>query len=187
MFRNLGIIFILFVTHLFLGCASTYKDFKTEKVKYNEGIAIGKVDIKYNGKKFNPKCSVCLNSVNGPCQKLTDNGFIFQNIPKGNTTLSRIVCKDVSLQHYNITNANFQVDDQVTYFGHVEIEWQNKGGFKSSDMFGLVGALMAESKNDGTVKISVKSGDSKPIISEFQQQTGQQKVKFDTNLVKVAL
>ncbi len=156
-----------------LGCATTYKDFKTESVKPTDGVAIGKVNIIYNGKNLNEKCAVCLNSINGPCQSLTREGLVFKNIPKGEASIRRVACKDISMQHYNIQGANFKVLEGVNYFGHVDIHWENKGGFKASDMFGAIGAIVSESKNDGKIRMSVREGDLLEILRTYETQTKQ--------------
>lgn len=177
--------FVLSGVVVFLsGCATTYKDFKPSQVKPEEGVAIGKVNIKYNGKDFNKECAVCLNSVNGPCQNLTPEGFVFKNIPKGEASLRRIACKDTSLQHYNMNGATFQVVEGTNYFGNVEIEWANKGGFKASDMFGAIGALVSESSNDGTIKMTVKEGNMGEVVKAYEDQT-KQKSKSTKSIVKV--
>lgn len=179
-------LFPILALGLFLaGCATTYKDFKTAYIKPNEGVAIGKVNIKYNGKDLNKECAVCLNSVNGPCQNLTDEGLVFKNIPKGEASIRRIACKDTSLQHYNMSGANFQVGEGVTYFGQVDIDWANKGGFKASDMFGAIGAAISESSNDGTIKMSVKDGNIAEVVKAYEQQTKQEKIKATKSLAKV--
>ncbi len=179
---NAGIICLLGI--YLTACATTHKDFKLADVKPTEGVVVGKVNIKYNGKDMNKECAVCLNSVNGPCQNLTENGFVFKNIPKGEATLRRIACKDVSLQHYNIAGATFQVADGVTYFGQVDIEWANKGGFHVGDMFGAIGAAISESSNDGTIKMSVKEGNMTEVVRAYEQQTSQEKLKPSKSLVK---
>lgn len=166
------------------GCATTYKDFKTADIKPTDGVAIGKVNIKYNGKNLNKECAVCLNSINGPCQNLTDEGLVFKNIPKGEASIRRIACKDTSLQHYNIQGANFQVQDGVNYFGHVDIEWANNGGFKASDMFGAIGAAISESSNDGTIKMSVKEGNLSEIVKAYETHTKQEKIKVNKSVAK---
>ena len=78
--KNVIALFFAFISLSLVGCATTYKDFKPSKVKPDEGVAIGKVNIKYNGKDLNKECAVCLNSVNGPCQNLTEEGLVFQNM-----------------------------------------------------------------------------------------------------------
>jgi hypothetical protein len=165
-------------------CATTHKDFKVSDVKPTEGVVIGKVNIKYNGKDLNKDCAVCLNSVNGPCQNLTEDGLVFKNIPRGESSIRRIACKDTSLQHYNMTGANFQTGEGVTYFGQVEIEWANKGGFKASDMFGAIGAAIGESSNDGTIKMSVKDRNMNEVVKAYEDQT-KEKIKPTKSIVKV--
>src|SRR4051812_4313932 len=100
--------FVIFGFAILLSaCSSTYKDFKSANVKPNEGVAVGRVHVLYNDKPFNKNCAVCMNSVNGPCQTLTEEGFVFINLPMGEASLRRIACKDVSPQHYNISDASF--------------------------------------------------------------------------------
>lgn len=183
--KRLSILFFGLAALVITGCATTYKDFKPSKVKPDEGVAIGKVNIKYNGKDFNKECAVCLNSVNGPCQNLTEEGLIFQNIKKGESSVRRIACKDTSMHHYNIDGANFTQADGVTYFGQVEVEWTNGGGFKTSDMFGLIGAMVSESKNDGTIKMSVSPGNMAEVVKVYEQQTKLENIKASKSVVKV--
>lgn len=183
--NNLTRILFLLSCFYLSGCATTYKDFKTSEIKANEGVAIGKVNIKYNGKDMNKDCAICLNSINGPCQNLTEDGIVFKNIPKGDATLRRVVCKDSSMQHYNIEGAKFVVADDINYFGEVNIEWANKGGFKASDMFGAIGAIVSESSNDGTIKLSVKEGNMKEVVRAYEQQTKLENVKTSKTLIRV--
>jgi hypothetical protein len=176
---------LLIVLMIFSGCATTYKDFKTLDVKPYQGVVIGKVNIKYNGKDMNKECAVCLNTVNGPCLDLTEEGFVFKNIPKGEASIRRIACKDVSVHHYNIEGALFEVLEGVNYFGQVDIEWANQGGFKTSTMFGLVGAIVSESSNDGTIKMSVKEGNMTEVVKAYEAHTKQEKLKVNKSIVKV--
>ncbi len=111
----------------------------------------------------------------GPCQKLTSEGLVFMKVPKGEASLRRITCKDTSMQHYNMTGATFRVDgNSVTYFGDVEIEWTNRGGFKTSDMFGAIGAIISESHNDGSIKMSVRNDGLEEIKKAYEKQVGQE-------------
>ncbi len=180
-----SLIFLMFILVLTSSCATTYKDFKTLDVKPYQGVVIGKVNIKYNGKDLNKECAVCLNSVNGPCLDLTDEGYVFKNIPKGEASIRRIACKDVSVHHYNIEGALFEVLDGVNYFGQVDIEWTNQGGFKTSTMFGLVGAIVSESSNDGTIKMSVKEGNMAEVVKAYEAQTKQEKLKVNKSIAKI--
>jgi hypothetical protein len=175
----------LFFAVIITSCATTYKDFKMKHVEEGEGVAIGIVKVKYNGQEFTKNCSVCLNSVNGPCQGLTDEGYVFMNLKQGERSVRRIVCKDSSLQHYNIDGATFIQSPGITYFGQVDISWNNKGGFKASDMFGLVGAAISESRNDGQIQMSVSTGKLSEVIQVFKDQTKQESVKVSKSIAKV--
>ncbi len=57
---------VLFAGIALAGCATTYKDFKADQIKPNEGVVVGKVNIKYNGRNMNEQCGLCLNSVTAP-------------------------------------------------------------------------------------------------------------------------
>lgn len=172
---------------LMVGCASSRKNFKADSVKAGEAAAIGVVKVFYNGKPMKEGCAVCLNSVNGPCQKLEEDGLVFQSLPVGQASVRRIVCHDVSGQHYNIEEATFQNPEGVNYFGEVQLHWTNKGGFKTSQMFGALGAMMDESKNDGKLTMNVTEGDFKSVVAEYESQTGTPKSKVKKSLVKYRL
>ena len=173
---------------LLSGCATTYKDFRVSDVNYKEGVAIGRVNITYNQKNYNSECAVCLyqtNGTGGPCQKLTEEGFVFLDILKGENSLGRVECKDTSIYHYNPVKAIFTQNEGVTYFGDVKIDWQNQGGFKGTDMFGLVGALISEAQTYGTFKMTVNEGNMKEVIKAYENQTKQEKVQVTKNLITV--
>lgn len=169
-----------------VGCAGTYKDFKPTDDKAGSGIAVGRVRVIYNGKDKNADCGVCLNSVNGPCQKLTPEGYVFENLPVGPASLRRITCKDTSLQHFNLEGATFQVSaGAITYFGDLEIRWTNGGGFKVTDLFGALGAVISESKSDGKIKVTVVGGDLEELAAAYERVTGSAPEQFSKSLVKI--
>lgn len=178
-------VFLLLTATLISACASTRREFKTNNLKPGEAVAIGRINILYNGQKKNKDCAVCLNSTNGPCQKLDEDGIVFISLPRGVARLRRIACMDVSGQHYNIEEANFPMQDGVNYFGDIEIEWKNKGGFKASTMFGAIGAAISESSNDGSIKMNVRDGEISSLIQEYENQTQQSKAKVNKNIVSV--
>jgi hypothetical protein len=171
-------------TVLISGCASTYKDFKTSQVQNDQGVAIGRVHVMYNGRESNKNCAICFDSVNGPCQKLTPEGFVFQNIKRGEASLRRVVCKDISLQHFNIESATFKQSPDVTYFGDIDINWTNRGGFKVTDLFGAIGAIISESSNDGAVKISAKAADVNEVLRAYKEQTKESDVHVVSDILK---
>jgi hypothetical protein len=166
-------------------CATTYRDFKMKHVEKNYGVAIGTVNVKYNGKEFTEQCSVCLYSLDGPCQKLTKEGLVFLAVKQGENSVRRIVCKDTSQHHYNIEGATFTQGEGVTYFGRAEIEWQNAGGFKTTDLFGALGAVISATKNDGTIKMAVSPGKMPEVIKAFEEHTKQKNVMVNKSIAKV--
>ena len=182
--KPVTVIYAAIPIFLFTGCATTYKDFKLERVKEGEGIAIGKINIKYNGENFNKNCDVSFGSKYGPNQKLTEEGLMFLALEKGETNISRIQCVDTSIHHYNISGATFTQDDGVTYFGQIEIEWTNDGGLKTSDLFGLIGAAVSESKNDGSIQMKVTRGDVSEIVKAYGHHTMQEYIKVTQSLAK---
>lgn len=177
--------FMLTIAALFIGCASSRKDFKANDIKAGQAVAIGRVHIIYNDVKKNKDCAVCLNSVNGPCQKLEDDGVVFIPAPTGKTSLRRIACTDVSGQHYNISGAEFLLKEDVTYFGNIEIRWKNSGGFKASSMFGAIGAIISESSNDGTISMSVRDNDMSGLIQEYKSQTQLSSVNVNKGIILI--
>lgn len=165
------------------GCASSRKDFNEKSIKPGQAAVIGQVNIRYNGKLKNKQCYVCFNSVNGPCQKLDDDGLVFLSVPQGQGSLRRVECQDVSRQHYNLQDVVFNVREGVNYFGAVDLSWQNQGGFKATDMFGAIGAALSESKNDGTLQIRVREGEINKIVQEYERQTSQSKLTVNKSLL----
>lgn len=138
------------------GCATTSKDFKSDSVQANEGAIYGHVKVIYNGQENTDHCSVCFDSVNGPCLKLDQSGVVVMKVDAGETSLRRIACVDTSTYHYNVEGATFVVaPHSKTYFGDVTVEWSTKGGFKVASLFGAIGAGIDEASNDGTLVMHV--------------------------------
>ncbi len=180
--KQFSFLILFFLTS---GCATTYKDFKVSKVRPDESVAIGKVKIKYNGKDFNKECKICFKDQTTLCQTLTEEAYVFQNVKKGEAILSRIECKDVSIQHFDFAGAQFLQQDDVNYFGEIDIEWINAGGFKATDLFGIAGAIVSESRNDGLAKLNVKAGNAEAVVKHYEDLIKQPNIKFTKNLLKV--
>ena len=116
---------------LLSSCATpTHSDFRVAQVKPGEGVAIGHVRVHYNGKPFTKNCSICFNGASGPCDKLTDDGLVFQPLPTGTNALRRISCFDSSSYGHTIEDAAFVQPVGAVYFGDVTIEWTNEGGYR---------------------------------------------------------
>ena len=175
---------MLLAALLLSGCATTYQDFRLEKVAPDEGVVLGRVRVLYNGQSKNEDCAVCFNSVNGPCQNLTPEGYVFLALPRGESSLRRVACKDSSPQHYNFSGATFAVAEGANFFGDVTIEWKNRGGFKVSSLFGAVGAALDESANDGEARLRASKAGWQEILQAFQRQVGRHGLKGHVSLVK---
>lgn len=183
--KNLHFMFLLTCLIGLSSCISTRKEFKAENVKGNEGILVGTVNVTYNKKNWNPECTVCFNTTGSKCQKMMADGIVVLSLPRGEAELSKITCRDVSAQNYHIRGATLQVKSGVNYFGQINIDWENKGGYKISDAFGAIGAMIADGKNDGAIKITTTDGDPKQVMSEFEAITKQKTPHFQKVALKV--
>src|SRR5689334_13635086 len=136
------------------GCAATVADFRMSSVGAGEAAIGGRLTILYNGNDFTQNC---LATFGDERYKLSPGGIVLFHVARGWTSLSRIDCKDTSMQHVRIRGAHFYArgDGWVTDFGDVAITWNNAGGFKATSMFGLVGALIDESGDDGAATVEV--------------------------------
>lgn len=169
-----------------MGCVTSHKDFDPKKVKPTQGIVIGKVDVIYNSKKFNPNCRVCLGSGKGSeCQKLSDEGLVFMALEKGVNEITRFECQDVSPQAFTPSGVVFEVKEGVQYIGNAKADWKNAGGFKASSMFGLIGALVDESSNDGILTVSVSDQGYESVKSAYQNQIKAKNLNVGKSLIQV--
>jgi len=104
---------------------------------------------------------------------LSPEGIVLLSVPKGWVPLVRLECKDGSIQHIQIRGAHFfaQGDGWVSDFGDVAITWNASGGVKVSSMFGLIGAAIDESSDDGAMVVEIK-GPAEAVRQTFRHQTG---------------
>lgn len=183
-----NIIFILILTtNFFYGCSNigTYRDFKMKEVEKGEGVVLAQVKINYNGANYNEYCTVCFNSVNGPCQKLTNSGLVFLNLEMGAGSVRRLACEDVSMQIYNIEGADFKVESGINYVGNITINWTNDGGIKITQGLGLLGAILDEMNNDGEIMMSISDKNKDKVIARFTKQVGYTPKKINRNLSSI--
>jgi hypothetical protein len=120
-----------------LGCTTTGEiDQRPAYVRRGEGMAIGRVRVRFNDKFYTKECTVCLRGTapadHSPaerCVALNANGILFVPLPPGRARLSTLSCGDASHQ---IPNASFDLPQGTAYFGDVVIEWKEatlgKGG-----------------------------------------------------------
>jgi hypothetical protein len=115
-------IFITIILVLLTGCASNYKDFKVSDVGDDEGVAIGKVKVVYNGRSHNDECLICINST---CHKLTREGFVFMSLDQGTANIEELYCRDGGEQNQSFENTQFNVEPGINYFGNLLFRWKN--------------------------------------------------------------
>jgi len=148
----------VFLIGLFLavGCTPTLKSYKPESLARDEGAVLGRVKVVYNGNDLTSECAVCFRSVNGPCYRLDTSGFVAMTLTAGGCSIRRIACNVGGERHFHFKGFRFDVAPLAkTYFGDVKVDWTNDQGFKPSQLFGLVGAIVDQSTNDGDAKLSV--------------------------------
>ena len=112
--------------------------------------------VVYNGNDLTSECAVCFRTVDGPCYGLDASGFVAMTLKAGNCSIRRIACNVSGERHFHFNGFRFEIAPAAkTYFGDVRIDWTNDQGFKPSQLFGLVGAIVDQSINDGDAKLSV--------------------------------
>jgi hypothetical protein len=138
-------------------CAPTFKSYKPQAMLPDEGAVVGRVKVVYNGSDVTSECGVCFRSVNGPCYKLDASGLVAMTLKAGGCSIRRIACNQDGERHFHFDGGGFEVAPAAkTYFGDVSIEWNNDDhGFKPSILFGLAGAIVDQSINDGVAKMFV--------------------------------
>lgn len=157
------------------GCASNYKDFKVSDVGDDEGIAIGKVKVVYNGRSYNDECLICISST---CHKLTKEGFVFMSLDQGIANIEELYCIDNGAQqNQSFENTQLEVKKGINYFGNLKFRWKNSNptsDYSALGVFGLVGGLIAvaiEAPVDGKIRISVQD-DISSVLNVYSQQVG---------------
>jgi hypothetical protein len=169
---------LLFIALLAVACTPTLKSYKPGAMARDEGAVVGRVKVVYNGSDLTSKCGLCFRSVNGPCYKLDESGYVAMALKAGNCSIRRIVCNVDGERHFHFKGYRFEVSPAVkTYFGDVKVEWKNEQGFKPSQLFGAVGAIVDQSINDGEANLSVADSRAETVAwydSYFKQQDGVQ-------------
>ena len=189
--KALKLVAIIAILSLFT-CIKNIRDFDPNAVEDNEGIVIGKVNVMYNGKHFNENCIVAFS---GGVYKLDKTGLVAIPLEAGEVRMARITCQDVSSYKYDfgegMTFENFG-DGKITYFGDVTLEWETKGGFKSSTCLLLFGALggailgTVASINDGDMEVKVGNNLS-GTLQEYRNATGENPGNVQTSLMSTGM
>lgn len=137
-------------------CAPTLKTYKPDSMAREEGAVIGRVKVVYNEKDLTSQCMVCFRSVNGSCFQMDQSGFVALALRAGGCSIRRIACDVDGERHFDFKGLRFEVAPLAkTYFGDIKIDWRNDQGFKVSQLFGAVGAIVDQSTNDGEAKLSM--------------------------------
>lgn len=183
-------IVVVVLLMILTGCSSSYKDFKVSDVDENEGIAIGKINVVYNGKPHNKECKICISST---CHKLTEEGFVFMPLEQGPVVIETLLCKDgMTEQNQSFQGAQFEVRQGVTYFGNLTFNWINEYPHTFINMVGvgmIGGAALQSSVNarlDGEISMKVED-DMLPVLSAFQQQVGNTEAQAEKSIVSVGV
>lgn len=179
-----GFVFLFLLS----GCATGYKSVQPKDAGAEKSVAMGKAHVSYNGKVFTENCSICMNSINGPCQTLDKDGWFVFPLDPGKHQLRRLACHDVSAQHHNFNEVHFELLSAAGYYvGDIYFDWQNKGGFKVSSMFGLVGALADESSNDGKIQIKVLHSEKsrRELDKLYSKQLKRTDAPLKTRLIEI--
>lgn len=158
-----------------VGCAGSYKDLDTVELSDDEGIAIGKVAVIYNGESYNHECQICIQST---CQNLTEEGWVFMRLKQGGALIEELFCSEgISRQNQAFEGAGFEVGAGVTYFGDLTFNWKNENPFTFMNAFAtnfVGGAAMqasADARLDGEINMSVEDN-MEPTLQVYQQQAG---------------
>ncbi|HXH32677.1 MAG TPA: hypothetical protein VNJ01_17900 [Bacteriovoracaceae bacterium] len=175
----------LFGLVVMFGCASKdYRSFSPAKLKSNESVALGRFTIIFKGKADNKNCMVCFKGKTTECQRLTKEGIVIVALTQGENTLQGISCNDSSEHRYEIKGAKFALGTTPTYFGDVKIVWTEAGGFKTSQMFGAIGAAF-DYGNDGKIVMSVEETSEEAIQQTYRDVTSLATVNFSKSLMSI--
>ena len=108
--------------------------------------------------------------------------MVFLNLEIGKGSVKRLSCLDLSDQNYNIKGAEFKVKSGINYVGDITINWSNHGGFKATDNLGLLGALVDELRNDGSIVMNISEKNKDTILNQFSKFIGYTPKKINRSI-----
>ncbi|HAZ14669.1 MAG TPA: hypothetical protein DCY86_17905, partial [Bdellovibrionales bacterium] len=123
--------------------------------------------------------------------KLDETGNVALVLPQGKNTLRKIICSDVGPYTYMFSNNSFVNvgDGNITYFGKIEIDWKVDGGFKSSLLFGAIGAALDASKesSEGSAVMRLQTREpASSVVRDFVTLNGKiKRSKFKKGLLEL--
>ena len=142
--------------------------------KENSAIVAGKITVFYNGQDVTSNTDILFNEIMwGKYSYRSDTShIILTELPLGEGYISRLKYQNFFINVPKEKSLFLLKDNtQINYLGNITIDWKGSKS-KSSNIFGLVGALADEANPDGIVNIYVESK-----ISEIQDYVN---VKFGT-------
>lgn len=157
------------------GCGAARRLDKSLDVSPNEAAIVGHIKIVYNGEDVTEGSAVLFNEFTWGTYgyQVPKDGWILMRLPLGTNHIARLgFAKFLKGQfHYDFQPGQtwFRVSEggKTYYIGHINVEWAGTG-FKTSQMFGLVGALVDQASSDGTLKLGVedKGGEAKQLLKQ---------------------
>lgn len=137
-------------------CATTYNDFAQHPFlsdRENEAILFGNIQVKYNDKNYNDKCSICFSGAESGCYKLPKSGDLLMYVHAGETTLKSVNCLDVVEYQVYLKSISFKtLAQQKNYIGQFQFDWKNeKTGFQWDKAFNFFGAIKNEKESNGKI------------------------------------
>lgn len=139
-------------------CASApaYKNFKPEGLGPGQGVALGRVQVIYNGADITSRCAACFRSGDGPCAQLDGSGYVVMALEAGPSSLHHISCDANGRRQYDFGGTDFEIAPAArTYFGDVAIEWKDERAGRDSQFLGVVGGMPDPSAGNGEASLSV--------------------------------
>ena len=157
----------------------------------NQGVAIGKIKVVYNGKNNPERCIVTIGS---KITRLAEEGLVFVALDEGNAEITEVNCRgenDEISQNNNFENAKFTVSEGVNYFGDVTIIWSNPEPQSDASMglmiFGAIGGGIAgaiQAKKDGTISMSVEDNIEEVLIAN-KKQLGDETIQAKKTIITI--
>jgi hypothetical protein len=202
--RLLSVTAVAAVLAALSGCVTTTsRGFKTSDVRPGEGVAIGRVRVRYNETPYTKECSICFSSNDPssgydatsdihkqPCRKLEADGLVFQPLAWGTAKLERIQC---GAAHHFIRDASFVVPDGVVYFGDVVVTWDWDDEDEERGLQVLTGVLLgsavmaaSEMRNDGQITLSLDDDDNPGgVIRAYREHIQDPAAKVYASLIEL--
>jgi hypothetical protein len=151
------------VIALLSGCATNRALGNSLETGATDAAIVGRIAIRYNGEDVTEGSALLFNEhmVGTYGYSVPKDGWILMSLPARVNHLNRLGFARAfkGTFHYDFqssqTSFNIPSPGQTYYLGHITVEWTGKG-FKPSQMFGVVGAIVDESSNDGTLRLVVE-------------------------------